>query len=277
MEKVHARTERNTEANAISTFCRQEGIVKATLHSRFTFGSWMDVLPIRDQVNIAYGFPERHAEVKALLNNLHEAQSKQLETLASSESTARMAANEARIHHHEQVMAVQNMTTEVVGALHFLEHSIGGYLDGIRIVLAAIDDNLAKMLSVLKAPLGTKSAELTQDGCRALNRGFVQEAKQSFEAALQHKPSDHVALSLLGLVSLHEDNLKTAVEAFRKAVAYVPSDRGQSELAIALENLARAYYVSGDFDEAYEYSKRAQNLGISRPKVSCYRHCRVSA
>lgn len=234
--------------------------------SQFAFGSndhWPSP-PFGDRWKILYNFPERHTEIKGLLKESLTKKEEELNLLGGIARTAEYALHEARFQQQSCLELVDRLSDDFAQNLRLLEETLGAYLYEIKWVLAHIDDKLSAILKILQAPLGTKARELTIDGNRALSRGFFNEAKDCFSKALEHKPSDYWALTSLGFTLIDEGNISGAIDMFSKAAAYVPSE-ATSE-AHAFENLARAYFIKGDFNRAYDIGKRALTI---REKGRC--------
>lgn len=240
--------------------------------NRFSLGSWTDRLPMTDQLDIVYGHPNRHAESKKLLTALVKVQSEQLEESKSMESLSRYAISEARFQHQESLRSIEQLSSNIVEALDQMEQALGGHLEGIRSVLGNVDEKLGEMLKVMISPLGTASAELTRGGNVALQSGFIDDAIYAFQAALEHKQTDYVTLNSLGMALIEKGDFESAIIAFRRSAAYTEELSGRADRAIAFENLARAYYVNTDFENAYRNSLRARDIFENRTPASEYRH-----
>jgi len=225
-----------------------------------------------DQIDAGYGHDSRHKEHTALLEQISSLQSAQIDELKTLGNQNRLALIEAEHQHRMSMVALNHQTLDVVTRLNSVEQVLGAHLDGIRSALGNIDDRLGAVLKVLVTPLGTKAAEFTRDGNNALINGFVDEAVAAFEKALEYKQSDYVALSSLAFAKMRKGETDASIEYFRKAVAYVPPEADAESKAIALENLARAHYVKGDYGTAYEFSAKARETCPERTLASEYRH-----
>lgn len=73
-------------------------------------------------------------------------------------------------------------------------------------------------------------------------------------------------LHLLGRIELKKDNIPEAIEYFKEAISYMPSQYtfASNSNAIFLDSLANAYYKADDFERAQEGYERIASLTVDR-------------
>lgn len=100
-------------------------------------------------------------------------------------------------------------------------------------------------------PATPELRELLREGQRAVEQRDYETARAKFEAMLDRDPANVLALSNLGIVHYHLNQLEEAETCLRRAVALAPNDAETRSL------LGIVYFRRGKVDDAFAELTRA--------------------
>ena len=88
------------------------------------------------------------------------------------------------------------------------------------------------------------------------NVGKLDEAEMELNEAIQLVPDSPILFRGLGNIMLSRNNFKAAISNYEKALQL------GGDKQILINNMAGAYYVSGEYEDALKCVRMAETLGI---------------
>ncbi len=136
-------------------------------------------------------------------------------------------------------------------------------------------DVLKEILKVLQAPLDTQAKELKGRAEDAYRNGWIDDALQDFLQSENKNRYDFTIHQSLGNIYLfHKKNEDKALEYYEKAAKYATPKSGY-HASLALLHLGLVRYQQGDYEKAYEATRKAIELSpnLYEAHYQCAQYC----